>query len=51
MELQEVIDLFDQLTGPEKMSKEKFVEVTEELISDLQTRLDATKGELEAEER
>jgi hypothetical protein len=43
---QQVIDAFEDVTGPDDMSKEEFVEFTEDLISDLQTRLDATREEL-----
>ena len=44
--MEQVIETFDDVTRPEHMSKEEYVEFTEELISDLQVRLEAAREEL-----
>lgn len=44
--MKQVIEVFDDVTDPKHMTKEEYVEFTEDLISDLQIRLEATRDEL-----
>lgn len=46
----DVLEAFDEATDPKIMSKEEYVEFTEDLIVELQVRLEAARGELEEEE-
>lgn len=50
MEAQEIIEIIDNATAPDEMSKERAVSFLREIISDLQVRVEALEMEIEDEE-